>query len=62
MKIWPVRSKAYLSDTTPIFLAIRLTWIFRLKTLKPSALTVGIENFAADQRTHPGHQIVSGRA
>lgn len=60
MKIQAVGPKRHLSDPIPVFLAERLAWILRFRAVEPLALIVGIENFAADQRPHPGGEIIGG--
>src|SRR6516164_2477723 len=57
VKIQIVEPKRHLSDPIPVFLAERLAWILRFRAVEPSALIVGIENFAADQLQHPGGEI-----
>src|SRR5262249_62127494 len=60
MKIQTVGPKRHLSNPIPVFLAERLAWILRFRAVEPSALMVGIENFAADQLPHPGGEIIGG--
>src|SRR5262249_60464390 len=60
VKIQTVGPKRHLSDPIPVFPAERLAWILRFRAVEPSALIVGIENFAAYQLPHPVGEIIGG--